>query len=218
MSLVLIIFIVLPHLAVCSRLVGTGIFISLSHGIYNSICVLCVHQHCSFLFSPSEKVRLIWKTSLSLVEHIFQPSIVSNFGDDSVSVSPKQRTLFGQLLALQIPPSPQVQMFSNLTGSHLESIQQVVNEHFCSDIHSLSPLSPECLECGEINIYIASMVALYACVSVKSVCTIARQGFTHPIWKSKTHYGQIPTQSTSKYLLKTKICIQLVRRGFRLSP
>ncbi len=38
----------------------------------------------------------------------------------------------------------------------------MINEHFHSDIHNLSPLSPECLECGEL-------FGSSACVSEKSV-------------------------------------------------
>ncbi len=49
----------------------------------------------------------------------------------------------------------------------------MVNEHFHNDIHSLSPISPEGPECGEINISIASMMGIdgfeCACVSMNSV-------------------------------------------------
>ncbi len=42
----------------------------------------------------------------------------------------------------------------------MESVLQV-NEYFLNDIHSLSPVSPECKECGEINVSIPSMVVLW---------------------------------------------------------
>ncbi len=44
----------------------------------------------------------------------------------------------------------------------------------------------------------------------------AWQGFTNPIWKSKTHLVKSP-HCLLEYVLKTKICIQLVRRGCFLS-
>ncbi len=45
----------------------------------------------------------------------------------------------------------------------------MINEHFRKDIHSLNPISPECLECGEVNISIASMMALCMCLGLGRV-------------------------------------------------
>ncbi len=60
----IILFIVLPHFAVFSRLLGKGIF--LKHftkgfaALASYLCIECVHWHCSLFPSPSEKVGFIW--------------------------------------------------------------------------------------------------------------------------------------------------------------
>ncbi len=213
-SVVLMIFIVLPNFAVCSSAVSRGILISLSQLVQGQyVGIMCALALQPFPLPLGKKQGSFGQIPTVSQSIYLRTSFVVARVDESVSAS-RQVTLSNALYLAtfwhsRFLPHLRSRIFM-LEWVPLGKRSVVDSQQFLNDIHSLNLISPGCLEWGEINISIPSVVDHFS-----EICVYQHGKVSPTHLEQQNTSGQIPTQS---FRVPTEDQNSYSTREMRVSP